>query len=764
MRNNVFLVSLILMIASCTTTHYLHDDEKLYTGAVIKIKSGEKVKNRNKVLTIAKQSLTPVPNKRFLGLRPKLWLYDVAGDSAARGVRKWITTTFGEPPVLLSSVRPGETARNIDADLYNAGYFKSATSFTIKERQKTASVVYECRPGTPYCLKEITYSIQNKPLLDLIVSSGPESLLKPKDPYSLDALKKERVRIDSTFKESGYFYFNPDYLVFKASVNKAENAVNLDLCFKDDIPPRALSPCTIGNVYVDPRYSLQNDSNTAHNDTSIVDDVIFVKKSKIRPAAILRCIFIRKNDVYSRTQHAITLNRLLTMGNFRYVDIKFTEADTLRPGILDVHVLLSPLPKRTIGAEVMLIDKSNDFIGPKLSLNYQERNAMGGAELLNVGLDGSIETQFTGKYKNLYAYQINPQVEVDVPRLLIPFGLINPTGFFIPKTKFSLGYGFLKRIDYFDLKTARFSYGYTWKEDVRKEHELDPVAVNYTLISNKSTRFNALLDSIPFLKKSYEEQFIAGSYYTYTYNEQAALEKKNRFYLKTTGELAGNALWLAEKIYTGKNASSENPQRIAGSIYAQFARFSFDARNYFTFPDKTSLVFRLYGGFGKAFGNSATLPYIRQFFTGGPNSVRAFQINSLGPGTYLQNTRTSSAFLELGGDIKAEANAEYRWTILGLLKGAVFIDAGNDWLLKPDTAINSQTFAVSRFYKELAVGTGFGLRADFSFFVLRFDLAMPLRKPWLAENERWVITAVDFPKYEWRRDNLVLNIAIGYPF
>ena len=172
----------------------------------------------------------------------------------------------------------------------------------------------------------------------------------------------------------------------------------------------------------------------------------------------------------------------------------------------------------------------------------------------------------------------------------------------------------------------------------------------------------------------------------------------------------------------------------------------------------------MYAGVAKAYGNSSTLPYIKQFFSGGPNSIRAFLIHSVGPGTYQQNSTSGFAFIEPGGDIKLEANAEYRCNLISILKGAVFMDAGNNWLIKSNPSITSQPFAFSRFYKEIAIGTGIGLRADASFFILRFDLATPLRKPWLEENNRWVINKINFGDGNWRSDNLILNIAIGYPF
>jgi outer membrane protein assembly factor BamA len=271
-----------------------------------------------------------------------------------------------------------------------------------------------------------------------------------------------------------------------------------------------------------------------------------------------------------------------------------------------------------------------------------------------------------------------------------------------------------------------------------------------------------LLASNPFLKKSYEEQFIAGGNYSFTYNEQVVPVKKMQYFLLATAETAGNVFSLA-KLIGGEKPSSENPSKVVGSIYSQYAKLSIDARGYFNFNDKNKMAMRLFAGVAKPFGNSSILPYTKQFFSGGPNSLRAFQINSVGPGTNYQNS-DNRGFLQLGGDIKLEVNGEYRFNIYRFFKGALFVDAGNVWLQKSNPANTGSPFLFSTFMNEIAVGTGVGLRIDVSFFILRFDLAMPLRKPWLEENHRWVTNQINFANSSWRSENLILNIAIGYPF
>jgi outer membrane protein assembly factor BamA len=475
-----------------------------------------------------------------------------------------------------------------------------------------------------------------------------------------------------------------------------------------------------------------------------------------------KSIYLRKGEIFSRQNHIITLNRLMSMGNFKLVQINFSENPSAGPGLMDVNILMTPMPKHTFRAEIDMVSKSNNYTGPRLNLSILNRNAFGGAELLNTNLAGSFEAQLSGTEKNYYSYSYNPQLELTFPRFMLPFKIRQTNSLYVPTTHLLLSYNYLKRVNYFDMNTFRFVYGFKWKENIRKEHELNPFDISFTKVSNQSKAFNDLLDSNPFLKKSYEEQFIAGGNYSFTYNEQMITGKKMQYYFHLISELAGTSFYVAKSIF-GENISANNPSKVIGSDFSQYSKLSIDGRAYLNFKDKNKLAMRVFAGVAKPFGNSAILPYSKQFFSGGPNSLRAFQINSVGPGTYNQKADTLG-ILQLGGDIKLETNIEYRFNIYRYFKGAVFVDAGNVWLQKSNPSGLGSPFEFSKFMDQMAVGTGFGLRVDVSFFILRFDLAFPLRKPWLEENKRWVADQINFGSSAWRKDNLVLNVAIGYPF
>ena len=762
-RRGLELTMFILLLASCSGTRLLPSGEKFYAGAEIKIESISDI-NKKQLITELELALRPEPNKVILGMRPSVWMYLSAGENPKSKLDKWLRKK-GTAPVLLSEIKPALTSGIIDATLFNNGFFKSYTDYRVVDKNRIAKVIYTSHIHEPYRIKELNYAIADDSLNQLIVAEKDKSLIKSGADYNLDLLKNERNRIDEALKNNGYFYFNPDYLLFKADTSEANHTVNLKLTLKENVPENALTVYRIRKVVIDQDYSLGEYASEVTKDTLLFQNTMFLINSEvpgIHPKEILRSVYLKKNEIFSRKNHSITLNRLMSLDNYKFVRVKFSDSDTSATGFIDVSILMTPMPKRTFRAEMDLVTKSNNFTGPRMNLSLQNRNTFHGAEILKLNMAGSFEAQLNGSEKNRYSYSWNPQLEISFPRFIAPFKINRSSSIYIPKTNFSLSYNYLKRVDYFDMKTFQFGYSYQWKENIRKEHELTPISLSFSTIGNKSLAFEELLDSNPYLEKSYEEQFIAGGNYSFTYNEQVVSGKKIQYYFHGSTEFAGNAFSLAKTI-AGENISSDDPSLVLGSIYSQFAKLSLEGRTYYNFKDKNSLALRLFAGVGKPYGNSLVLPYSKQFFSGGPNSLRAFQINSVGPGTFNQNTDNDS-YLQMGGDVKLEANAEYRFAIYSYFKGAFFVDAGNVWLLKSNPANTGSPFMLSTMTDQLAVGTGFGLRIDVSFFVLRFDLAMPLRKPWLDDNERWVINQIDFRSSSWRNDNLVLNVAIGYPF
>jgi outer membrane translocation and assembly module TamA len=341
----------------------------------------------------------------------------------------------------------------------------------------------------------------------------------------------------------------------------------------------------------------------------------------------------------------------------------------------------------------------------------------------------------------------------------------------LPQTKFKVGYTFQERLQYFRLNSFNISGGYTWRETMLKTHELFPVDITFVQTGNTSAEFDQLLEENPVLDNSFQNQFILGSRYSFTYNTQLndqveqkyGLKKKSKsdFYFRGTLDLSGN---LAHAFQSIKSNEEEEPYNFFNAPYSQFVRTDLDFRYFLKLNKRSKIATRIATGIGYAFGNSETMPYIKQFSVGGSISLRAFPARSVGPGTYNIFEYDSITFIDQRGDIKLESSVEYRFDIVNSLKGALFVDAGNIWLVKEDSLRPGGKFDKNKFLKEIAVGTGFGLRFDFNFFVSRFDLAFPIRKPYREPGDRWVLDEINFSSRDWRRENLIFNIAIGYPF
>jgi outer membrane protein assembly factor BamA len=763
---SAFCLLFILILFSCSNTKYLPRGEKLYTGSKVNVTSPPKLSGKKSLEKKLQAFVRPKPNaKAFRLFRAKLWFYNIAGDSAKaqKGFRHWVKYRLGEPPVLLSEVKTETNREIIDAKLFNSGYFFSTVTDSIIEKNKTAKIIYNVETHAPYTVSEIRFPKGDDNLSKVIAETQKETLIMTKENYDLDVLKNERIRIDQAVKEKGYYYFNPDYLIFDVDTTTVPHFAIVNVNVKEDIPDRARRIYKINDVFVTDDYSIGKDSVNKNRDTVLVNDTYYISgNDAFRPKAIVRTVFIKKEHEYNRHDQNMTLSRLMGLGAFKFATVRFTDLDSVKPGYLNANIYLTPLQKRSIRLELQGISKSNNFIGPGFNVSYRNRNAFRGSELFIVNLKTSYEFQY-GKTTSS-TLEIGPSVELYVPKFMTPFRVKGPTSYFIPRTKFSFGYDYLQRTNYFTLYTLNFTYGYKWKETLLKEHEWNPVVINFVSITQKSDAFNALLAVNPLLRRSFEEQFITGATYSFTYNEQLLPEKITQLYFNGRIDVSGNTAYLFSKLTKNRSVDDTKPYEIAASPFSQYAKAEADVRYYFTIDPNNKVAFRIYGGVGKAYGNSITLPYIKQFFSGGVSSIRAFSARTLGPGSYyVPDSIRGSVFFEQGGDIKLETNAEYRFGIVGIVKGALFVDAGNIWLIDDNPDIPGGKFT-SNFLDQFAVGTGFGLRVDPGFFVIRLDLAFPLRKPWLAPADRWTISDIKFGNSQWRRDNLVFNIAIGYPF
>ena len=761
------LISIPFFLASCSAVKNVPEGDYLYLGADVNILDTDNSRRKEtKALTNELEGIIrPRPNSRFLGMPFKLWIYNFwANPKKEGGIGNKISKRFGQPPVLFSSVKVDYNRTLVLNRLENRGYFRSDATSDTTLRRKRARLKFNTTTGPQYMINSVVFTTDSSDLGKAVNATSPRSFLKVGDGYDLDVIKRERERIDTRLKEKGFYYFSPDHIIVQVDSTNNKHKVDLIVNVKSNTPIKAQQIYTINDIYVYSNYDVSKDSVSIREGEKYRDFYVIDSTRTFKPKVFERTMFFNKGDLYNRTDHNMSLNRLMSLGTFKFVKNEFVETPATGDNSLDTYYYLTPYAKKSLRAELTGRTTSANFTGNEITLSWRNRNAFRGAELLTLSAYGGTDIQISGINKGNNLFRLGGEASLNIPRFISPFKF-KSSGAFIPRTRISLGVDLLNRFESYTLNSFRTAFGYTWKEDIKKEHQLNVLSVNYVRQLNVTPQYQALLDTNANLRRAIEEQFIIGPSYNFLFTNTGETRKTNTFYYNGNIELAGTILGLAMGANVAKQGSAKE---VFGVPFSQYIRLENDFRHYFNLGFGSQIASRIITGFGLPYGNRASLPFIKQFFIGGTNSLRAFRARSLGPGSSLPDRAvgTTSIAADRTGDIKLEINTEYRPKINDVLRGAIFVDAGNIWLMKDDVQyppIPGAKFSKD-FLKELAVGAGVGLRFDLSFFVLRTDLAMPLRKPWLPEGERWVLNSFKFTDPEWRRENLVFNLAIGYPF
>lgn len=759
MKKYSYIFITAILFGSCTGLKTVSEQDPLYTGPSVTI-NGETGRERSKHLaTTIENGLRPLPNKTFLKIfRPRLAIYHLAREAKpdGRGFRHWLKYQVGEPPVTLSKVNQSLNRELVIQTMNDHGYFKPIVKDQVVKRRKVASVRYDIQSGPQYLIESIDFPRSDSVIKKAITSNAPATLIHEGKPYDLETLKDERVRIDSSLKNNGFFYFQPDFLVFKADTSGNGNKVRLYLDTKQDIPLDAEKRMTIRRIIVNSEFTFDGDTAMATMDTIRTDEMeILVKGTPlVNPKVIARAIAFRPGREYRIKDHDRTLARLTALGLYKFVNISFAESDTSASNThLDCYIRLTPLNRRSLRLEVQGVTKSNNFAGPVLSLSYQNRNLLRNAELFQLNLNTSFQTQIRQKQAPVNSYELSTGARLFIPKIVAPFAKVKESRQFTPRTRIEAGTGIFNRVNFYSMISLYGTYGYLWRESEEKSHELNPIALNYLDLTSRTSRFQELLDRNLLLRNSFEEQFIVGSNYTYLYQKLTPKVPYN-YYLMVNLDLSGNTLGLIER------ATGKDPFSFAGLSYSQYTRIENDARYYYDITSRLKFATRLIVGAGVPYGNSNTLPYIKQFFSGGSNSIRAFPARTVGPGVYSPTSDSDLSYFEQGGEVKLENSIELRYAVTRIIKPAIFLDAGNVWLIKPNPSLPGGEFRLNEFTRQLAVGAGAGLRLDVSILILRFDLAFPLMTP----NDYNFNRPVNGFNTRTIAGKYVLNVALGYPF
>ena len=755
-------VLIIAGTSSCNVKKFIPEDEQLYTGGEVEMISDFKIRDRKEVESELNGLLRPEPNSKILGMRFGLWAHYKGTQENPGFINRFLDDKFGEEPVYMSEVDVAKTEELIFNRLENRGFFYSTVESEVTERDKFASTYYAATLTEPYLLEKYGIEADSLQIEQQIAELLEETEITPGMRFDLDKLKDERVRLDEELKQRGYYNITPDFLIFEADTNNyEERKFDLKIRIKKTAPEKSVIPYVIENINVYPNYSL-DEQKEGDQDTTEVAEIQFIQNELVfKPELLEQYILFAPGQRYNSNTSRLTSSRLTAIGAYRYVNIRFDEEDTVRTGdgegVLEANIFLSPLKKRSVRAELQALSKSNNFAGPGVMLTFRNRNLFNGGETFNFSANIAYETQIAGgDREGLSSFELGLKADLIFPRVVFPIPIKERFSFSVPKTKISLGAELLNRVGLYRLRSVSASYGYNWNANRFVYHEINPISLSYFNLSKTSPEFEEILDKNPFLRRSFEQQFIAGINYVYNFNKIGDQDRTHGVFIGTNLDLAGNTINLINRTFGGGERS------FLGLEYAQYAKGDVDLRYHLKLGEDQVIATRLFAGLGIPYGNSVSLPYVKQYFSGGPNSVRAFRIRSLGPGTFRPEEFNVGSYFDQSGDIRIEGNIEYRFPIVSLLKGAVFADAGNIWLYNENEALPGGKFSRD-WFKELGVGVGFGVRVDIEFFVIRLDLATPIRHPHLPEDERWENT-FDIGDKTWRRENLVFNFAIGYPF
>lgn len=754
-------VATTILLSSCSVKKFIPKGEKLYTGASLKVKAKEPIKGKKKLRYELEDVLEPSPNKSVFGIRYGLYFhFKVQEDNSGKIINR-LNKRFGEKPVYLSSIDANRTEVIINNRCENTGFFYAEVSSEIVEKKQTASINYTVKVSRPYLLETYHYNRDSTAIDTLIEKALKNTRLTKGTRFDTEKFKAERQRIDYVLKNQGYFGFNSKFLIFTSDTNHYnDRKFDLYLSFKTVAPQEVLRPYEIRKVTVIMGNGLQVNDSLSSEELRI-DSVDFMQsEADFIPSKLRPFVTIEPNDLYNKRASDLTSRRFSSIGAFELVSVRYTRIDTNdldTLGLLNANIFLSPSKKQDVRLEFQTVTKSNSFAGPGLIGSYQNRNLFGGGERLNLSGNISYETQIAGNSsQGLSTFEFKALSSITFPRL-ISIVKINPEkGYLVPSTKFSLNYTLQQRALYYNLNSLLFSYGYNFKFNPYLFMAVNPISINYTNVAGETELFKNILNSNPFLERSFDDQFILGGTANLQYSQLGLKNKQSRFFFNLGLDLAGNLIGLVQDVSNQEN-------NLFNLSYARYVKADIDLRHYLKIARESQLVARAFAGAGFPYGDSQSLPFIKQYFSGGPNSLRAFRVRSVGPGSYNPSDSSGNiSFFDQSGDIKLEANLEFRHPLYSLLKGAVFVDAGNIWLWNENSAIPGGKFG-SNWSQEIAIGIGYGVRLDIQFLIIRLDASIPLRYPYEVNGTHWQ-NRYSLGQKSWRQENLIWNFAIGYPF
>ena len=762
----VGLFLILLLLSSCSSTSTVPDDDKLYTGMrSTKYENVEKNAHFYATQEELEEALGTAPNNAILGSSYyrwpwppfRLWIHN-AFASSDDGIGKWIGKTFGSKPVLLSSVNPNLHAQVARELLRSRGYFSGYVGYDIITHpgSKKAKVAYRVNFGELHTIDTLVYTNFPPEAMELIDSTRAEAKIKTGDPFDVSALDAERTRVSTLLRNNGFFYYQPGYASYLADTIATAGKAQVRLQYADSLPSRVARKWYVGRIRLELR---KNNAMEQLNDTSVRRRYTIVyngKRSPIRRSVITRDMSLQPGKLYSYADYLRSVNTLTGKGLFSRVDLSFAPHDTTDTcRTLDMTLGCVFDKPYDVSVEANLVGKTTGRVGPGVTLGFSKNNAFRGGEKLSINLNGSYEWQTghraDGTSSKFNSYEYGADVSLELPRLLfVPRKYMRGRHpYTLPTTLIKASSDVLNRSGFFKRHIVSGELTYTIHPKANIQHSFSPLILQYEYMANQTEAFNEILAQSPYLMVSMADQFVPKMRYSFTY--QSPSNYRNPIYLQVAASEAGNILSLGYMAFGKK--WNDKAKKMFKNPYAQFFKVEADFRKTWQIAEHDQIVGHVSGGVIWSYGNLESSPYSEQFYVGGANSIRAFNVRSIGPGKYYTN-QSRLSYMDQTGDIKLQMNLEYRPRLFGNLYGAMFLDAGNVWAMRDDGYRSGSKFRVKNFLSEMALGTGIGIRYDMDFFVLRLDWGIGLHVPYKSGF-------YNMPSF---KDSQSLHFAIGYPF
>lgn len=759
----------VIVLAACSTTKHLPEGETLYLGLKkVNIVNEDKspaaenaLEEVNGAISIAPNNAIFVnPNVRF-PIPFGLWIYN-RFERYEKGLGHWIFKKLAANPVLISTVNPDTRVKVATNLLRDYGYFNGKVTYQVDSTRNPRAVKlsYDINMGKPYFIDTLEYRGFSAYADSLIKANLSGRLVNKGDHFNVVTLNSERDRIIDLLRNYGYYYARSEFITFYADTLKNPGHVCIRMQPKNNLPPEASRTYFLGNTNV---------RLTGYNGEEPTDSIrlrdFTIYYSGDKPGLrfnVLRNRFIyRKGEQYSLRRQNYTQEALSRLGVFKYNEFQYVPRgkDTL-----DINVnSLFDLPYDS-ELELNATMKSTKQTGPGAIFKLSRKNFLRMGASLSLELNGSYEWQTSSTVNReksvMNSYELGAALTLDFPRIILPWIKNRIDPFRFPShTNFKIYIDQVNRARYFRMLSFGGSVSYSFQPSRSMKHTVTPLHLAFNRLQHRTAAFDSVATANPMLFRSLDDQFIPSVTYTFTFDDSWK-QKRVQWWWENSISSAGNITSLIYQAF-GKKLSQRD-KKFLGTPFAQYLKYTTELRPLIKFDDRNHLAMRFMAGVIWAYGNKTVAPYSEQFYVGGANSIRAFSIRSIGPGRFHPAETSRFSYVDETGDIKLEANLEYRFRIIGnlfggSLNGATFLDAGNVWLMRSDSSRPGAQFTFKKFFDSIALGSGVGIRYDLSFLVLRLDWGIALHVPYETGKSGYY----NIPRF---KDGMGVHFAIGYPF